>query len=198
MREAIRRTNGKIRHTYFDEFGITTGDGQQVRVSIVKKDASNHEWVIKVSLNGVQVENDMRTEAFSVSMNENRKLVSIKTALGIYAIKCGFGKNAIDTQHLDIKINLANAPSLLGDYVGILGFTLNKALGHVVHKNLNVREQHRVALEKNMRERFEVDGIFPSSMRNTDAIRGVARFISAGKWNSAIPGTSVAGVTHST
>lgn len=72
-------------------------------------------------------------------------------------------------RHLDVSVSIKSSPQRQSRYLGVLGMTLNRAIGSSVPE-LFSGSTSLTHMQKELRESFEVDSFFPQVNDLTDQI----------------------------
>lgn len=174
IRSAKMWAGNGIEKTYFDQFGLkTAGSTDDVSVSLAQKNDNPTVWQGELRVNGNVVANECESDSFSVKRDEIKGLISVRTGECEYKF---IAKRTDDAarRHLDVEVSLHGTPQRSGTYVGVLGVTLNHAMGKEVKSEIRTLK-NAVALEKALRERFEVDSLFSDVSADVESLSGVVR-----------------------
>lgn len=168
-----------VAKTYFNEFGLRISEnGPKVHVVLVRD--SHLKWTSRVTVNGRVIKNNYNGAGISVRFAK-RGIVQVASK----EVKYHFSSLRLSDRrhrHLDVAFELLQTPQRSHKYVGIVGITLNHALGHTnVDKNLNwitrLRTTSRRQVQKwthsfemTLRRLFEVNLLFPQTTNHGDAL----------------------------
>lgn len=199
-----------VAKTYFSEFGFqSAADGPKVRIAMVP---DGKAWRSQVTVDGQVVTRNYVGKDTSV-MFPAKNRVHVITAETKYRFAL-MRPTDMRHRHLNVDMELLTTPMSAHQYVGVVGMTLNRALGHNVHKGLAV-EDMRTSIRKfgsnparspfkwsskmeyTMRRFFEVDNLFPPVDTNTAVLGGIsARFVlSAGEHTNVTPKRMIATIS---
>ncbi|CAN8076560.1 unnamed protein product [Agarophyton chilense] len=176
IRSAERLAKNGIEKTYFDEVGLQLNGGKDdVSVSLVEDDAESGKWKTKVALNGKVLSADEHFGNSHVLFAGEDGAITVRSSENEYVLR----EEQIDNKerrHLDIDVTLLGDPNKQHRYVGILGVTLNRAMGREMVEELGYSARD-VELETAMRDRFEVESLFPKIEEQDVNLSGVVRII---------------------
>lgn len=176
----------RVWKTYFAEFGLTTA-GPKVRVALVPK---GKKWTSRVFVDDKPITSNFDNKHAKISLLDNGKTVHVSTQETKYRFTVAGERNA-KSRHLNVDFELLKKPSVEHKYVGVVGMTLNRALGHNVHEGLGLSKELQTTLRKSgqfagikpiawnfdfettMRHYFEVDELFPPNHKNVATLGGV-------------------------
>ncbi len=187
--------------TYFNEFGLTTA-GPKVRVMLVPR---GRWWTSRVLVDDKPITRNFNNKHVRISLLKRGAAVHVSTLETKYRFTVGSAK--AHARHLNVDFELLKKPSVEHKYVGVVGMTLNRAIGHKVHPGLDVSTDLKTLLRKSrkgsgiknikwtkkremtMRRFFEVDDLFPPNHKNVVTLGGVvARMLVSPKFISeAVP-----------
>lgn len=164
--------------TFFDAFGIRTASGRRVRVVLAKDVIGLKGRLYRpvVSVDGAVIYSKGKFDGLNVSMGKNGESVEIATTRTRFKIQAA-GLNDDDGRHMNMGIKLIGRPEMTQDYMGVLGFTLNKVNGRKIDADLCVADRSVHDLELAMRRRFGVNSLFPDLDERALLMRGVVRFV---------------------
>lgn len=153
----IRQMEGVASHTYFHEVGVHLTGAPQIRVFL--RLHSDNSASMAVEVNDKEITNN--TEFAGVHVEFSNQIVRVFNDK--YAFVCRQRTRVYEERHIDIKVELEQAPSAKESFDGILGVTLNHALGKTVQRSLLSENKH----EREMANRaaFQVDSLFPAVKR---------------------------------
>lgn len=184
--------------TFFDAFGIRTASGRRVRVVLAKDSGGRKGRLFRpvVSVDGTLVESEGSFEGVSITIADQGESVEIATSQTRFAIH-GVALNEKEERHMDVSIKLVGRPDKSSEYVGVLGFTLNKVNGRRIHKDLSIADRSVQDLETAMRRRFSVQSLFPQLGKQGLVMRGVVRMYIPERVNDVVgEGLTASGVTQ--
>lgn len=174
MRANWRVRGDGVRKTFFNEFGVQTADSEhQVKISLVEKELASREYKVQVELNGKPVTEETKADNLNINFDEELEWITVKTGDTMFKFH-GKKLNDASLHHLDVEIHLIERPNPSLKYVGVLGVTLNRAMGLKTSEEFNL-SQRAVELEASLRKRFEVVSLFPSIDGDEDDLSGVVR-----------------------
>ena len=181
----------QIAKTYFCEFGLRTAtDGPKVHVAMVP---DGKAWKNQVTVDGRVVTRDYEDEHTTITF-PGPNTVHVATPETKYRFVL-LRNTDMRHRHLNVDVELLRTPWSFHQYVGVVGMTLNRALGHNVHKGLASEDIHTslrefgsnpartpfkwtTKMEMTMRRFFEVNELFPPAQKNTAVLGGIsARFL---------------------
>lgn len=149
----------KATHTFFDSFGLQVRTGKKVGLSFDRVIEEKAIWKPIVTIDGTSLKKNYFADDVKVIMNEDGRIF-VTTDQHRFIFQA-VHQNGYATHRFDFNMNLIGDASQTADYTGILGFTLNNVLGREVHPDLDVSARESCDLEAALRERFQVDSLFP-------------------------------------
>ncbi len=180
-----------IAKTYFSEFGLRTAtDGPKVRVAMVQ---DGNAWKNQVTVDGRVVTRNYQDKHTTITF-PGASTVHVATSETKYRFAL-LRNTDMRHRHLNVDVELLRTPSCVHQYVGVIGMTLNRALGQKVHKGLAIQDirtslrkfgsnpsrnpfKWTSKMEMTMRRFFEVNELFPPAQKNTAVLGGIsARFV---------------------
>ncbi|KAI0559390.1 hypothetical protein FGB62_154g115 [Gracilaria domingensis] len=174
IRSARRWAKNGIEKTYFDQFGMRLNGGKdELAVSLVEDGAESGKWKTEVVLNGKVLSGDKRFDDSEIVLSDEDGAISVRSAENEYIVRAE-KLDEEERRHLDIDVTLVNGPKAEHKYVGILGVTLNRAMGRETIEELGYAARD-VELEAAMRHRFEVETLFAKVGDNDVTLSGVVR-----------------------
>lgn len=168
----MMREGAKYLRTYFDEFSVQTADNDQITVTLGREGCvAPRVWCPQVVVNG-KLTGAFIGDKVRVNIAKDTLAVSVETKDSTFSI---IPKRMTDDEkHLDVHVKLNRVPTHFDRFTGVLGVTLNRRLGRVVHSRFAARRDP-VALEMELRKSFEVTEKFPAKEDAALSIDGVMR-----------------------
>ncbi|PXF49636.1 hypothetical protein BWQ96_00514 [Gracilariopsis chorda] len=186
IRSAKRWAKTGVEKTYFDEFGLkTSGSDDRISVSLVEDKGQSGVWNAELKLNDEIVDHEITLGSTQIKRDAVDGSVTVRTAETEYVFRPKYLDIAA-RRHLDVEIGLVGSPQTSESYVGVLGVTLNHALGKEISAELGTTERD-AEFEQVLRGRFEVASLFPDISDNVDSLSGVVRGLVR---NVAVPETT--------
>lgn len=172
IRSTKKRAKNGIEKTYFDAFGLTLpGSKNRISISLVKGTHSR-KWGCVVYIDEKAVGHSLSLGSTNIQYDRNGTL-AVRTDEAEYIFRPR-RLNITARRHIDAEIGLLGSPQYVERYIGVLGITLNRALGERLSANLDIAGGN-VKLEKVLRRRFEVESLFPDISDSFQSLNGVER-----------------------
>lgn len=180
IRSAKRWAHTGVEKTYFDQFGLNTfGSNDHVSISLVEDGDKSGVWNAELKLNDEIVDHDVSFGSTQIKKDMDDGSISIRTAETEYVFRPKY-LDVAARRHLDVEIGLVGTPQTTESYVGVLGVTLNHALGKEIAAELDTSERD-AEFENVLRGRFEVSSLFPNIADDVDHLSGVVRGLAVHK-----------------
>lgn len=174
--------------SFIREFGVKTAYAERVRITF-ENNRTNVSAKVYVFVDGKQVRRMRSLKEGLVAVNYEKNRISVKTGSTVYVLRVKDPEKG-GSRLLSMKMRTVGEPLHSGQYVGLLGFTLNKVAGHVIHYDLQVALRSAQQLERAMRILFGVPELFPTMPERLASLDGIAHFSTEEindtvAWNSA-------------
>lgn len=178
IRSAKQWAKNGIEKTYFDQFGLRVlNSNDLISVSLKLDDSHGDSWHPVLELNGDEVQHDVYLDQAHILTDMHDHSFTVTTRETQFVFRAARFEDK-KRRHLDIEVTLVGEPHPTHQYLGLLGHTLNRALGRETLPELAVTERD-VSIETAMRERFEVDSLFAQPQHDERVLTGLVRSVSS-------------------
>lgn len=172
MRQKPLKSTKHKKVTFFNKFGLTVGSSRRkVQVSFTSVSNTSSTQEVLITSHGEIIDSEMHFSDFNLSSHEDKKNVTLITTEVKYIISAK-SMGTVNV-HFDIGLELLRPATVPDRYLGVLGLTLNRALGYKTKQELSFHHSPS-RIDKSLMKEFQVSSLFQPIQSSNLKMDGIA------------------------